>query len=68
MFERPFSFKFFVNALGYHREVRKGKGVFVKKIDRKRQSIISHEVFREEYSNVCNKLRLHKEKNIKNAT
>ena len=53
MSKRPFSFKFFYTSLGYHRQVRKGKGVYVKKLDRKRVSVISHEVMREDYKKVC---------------
>jgi len=53
MNQKPFSFKFFFASLGYHREVRKGKGVYVKKLDRKRFSVVSHEVMLEEYNQVC---------------
>jgi len=61
MTKKPFSFKFFTAALGYHREVRKGKGVYVKKLDRKRSSVISHEVFMEEYKKVCERMADSKE-------
>jgi len=65
--EKPFSLKFFISALGYHREVRKGKGVYVKKLARQRFSIITPEVFNQEYEQVCKCLSLGKKENIKNA-
>lgn len=67
MVEKPFSFKFFVSALGYHREVRNGKGVYVKRIDRRRFSIITPEVFKEEYETVCKTISGKKEVPIENA-
>ncbi len=57
----PFSFGFFASTLGYHRVVRKGKGVYVKKIDRKRESVLDGEAFREEYKEVCKRLTTRKE-------
>jgi len=65
--EQPFSFKFFYTALGYHREVRKGKGVYVKRLDRKRFSVVSHEAFQQEYREVCNCMSKEKEVNIEDA-
>ncbi len=65
--EKPFSLKFFINALGYHREVREGKGVYVKKLDRRRFSIVAPEVFQQEYEQVCKCLSTSKEANIKDA-
>ncbi len=61
MLEKPFSFKFFISSLGYHREVRKGKGVYVKKIGRRRFSIVALEVFKQEYETVCARISAGKE-------
>ena len=51
--EAPFTFGFFVAALGYHREVRKGKGIYVKRLDRKRYSLVTPEAMRLDYEDVC---------------
>lgn len=56
MYDKPFSFAFFVSTLGYRRVVRKGKTVFVKRLDRKRESVVAFETLQKEYENVCNKL------------
>ena len=54
--EQPFSFNFFVAALGYRREIRDGKGVYVKRLGRKRYSIITAESFKRDYKEVCKRL------------
>jgi len=56
MSDKPFSFAFFVGTLGYRRVVRKGETVYVKKLDRKRESVVSFETLRTDYENVCKKL------------
>ena len=56
MYDKPFSFAFFVSTLGYRRVVRKGKSVFVKRLDRKRESVVATETLHAEYENVCKKL------------
>lgn len=54
--KKPFSFNMFVTALGYHGETKNGERVFVKNIDKRRQSIISKEILEKEYMRVCKKL------------
>lgn len=56
MSSNKLSFGFFIALLGYHREIRGGKRVVVKKIDRNRESIVDEEQIYEEYKTVCDKL------------